>query len=444
MSDQKPKKKRAARTRGAGAVFQRSRDGRWVARLNIRELDGSVTRKEFVSTSEADVRRALQTAKDAGLARSGEFDRRPIADFAAAWLRSLRESDYKASTLDGYVRDVERYIVPHLGTIPLRELDRRRVAAWMRDIQREQTRAAEDRARNGAWENLTAKEREERIKSAGSAAVNRARRTLSRMLSAAVAQDMLPTNPAQLLDRATIPTYRPRDARTLDREHVEKLFRELQHYRYGSMLIVALLTGARQSELVGLRWSDVDLRKGVFHVRRNLVLVGRTFHAGSPKTESSARILPLPKIASSALRGHRDAMRAVGQDVDKGLVWATERHKPIERGYLLKKMLYPTLGRLGLPRVTWHQLRHSCASILIEMGVPLEAVSRMLGHKDPGVTLRIYNKAFRGRERVAAEAVDAAFGSTLPVPSRVKGVKRGVKRRKPRPRSGPPAKKKPR
>jgi len=417
------------RKHGAGSIYQRARDGKWIASVSVRGIDGRTRRREFVAATEAEAKRRLQNAKDSGLLRRASYDQRPIKDFAAEWVehvKTLKKADgqlrYKATTRDGYERDVRLYIAPHLGTVRLADLDRKIVAAWATKLQRI---------------------------GIGAAAIGRARRTLSKMLSVAVSQDLIPLNPAQGLDRDSIPSYRPPEARTLDLEQIKTLFREAYRYRYGSMMIVAATTAARQAELIGLRWSDLDLEKSRLTIQRNLVLVNKKFEEGTPKTESSERIVALPAVARDALREHRAAMRKEKRDLDAGLVWLTADGNPVRRDNLLKEVLYPALQHAALPKITWHQLRHSCATLLIELGVPLEAVSRTLGHKDPGVTLRVYNKAFRGRERLAAEALDVAFAGTpnrkKPAGSRRQSaVKAAVKASKSAPSAKGRVKKKPR
>jgi hypothetical protein len=208
-------KRRDPRPRGTGSVFQRARDGEWVARATVVAIDGTLTRKEFVGKSKREVEGKLQHARDSGMLRRASYDRRPLKDFAAAWTRTFKDSDYKASTLDGYRRDVERHIVPSVGFVRLCDLDRKTVAAWAREL---------------------------RASGVGPAAVARARRTLSRLLAIAVAEDLIPTNPAQGLDRGTTPSYRAPEAKTLGISQIQKLFGQLHHYRYGSMVIVAAMT----------------------------------------------------------------------------------------------------------------------------------------------------------------------------------------------------------
>jgi integrase len=135
----------------------------------------------------------------------------------------------------------------------------------------------------------------------------------------------------------------------------------------------------------------------------------KKFHVGAPKTEQSNRVVSLPTRAVAALKEHKKRMGDEGWDTTDGLVWMTGNGNALNRGNLVKKTLYPAMDEAGVKQVTWHQLRHTCATLLIEHEVPLEAVSRVLGHKDPSVTLKIYNKAYRAANRLSSDVLDEVF-----------------------------------
>lgn len=261
-----------------------------------------------------------------------------------------------------------------IGTIPLRELDRKTVSAWMRSLKNDLRRKAQVDMRDklvstkpNSWKSLSTDERESKIESAGAAAVERARPTLSRMLSLALSQDLIKSNVAQNLDRSITPVYSPEEADTLEADDMERLLlhilertktqyeegekrdRTQEPYRYGSMLVVALLTGARQAELIGLRWSHVDLERGAYEVERALVLVSNRFHHGRPKTKAGKRRVHLPELARLVLIEHRDAMIAEGRYKAYGLVWETQRGNPVKREYLRDKMLTRASNGLVCP-----------------------------------------------------------------------------------------------
>ncbi|HUY42032.1 MAG TPA: tyrosine-type recombinase/integrase, partial [Candidatus Dormibacteraeota bacterium] len=136
------------------------------------------------------------------------------------------------------------------------------------------------------------------------------------------------------------------------------------------------------------------------------------FYEGSPKTESSDRWISVPRETMHAFEVHRDRMEREGHDVRRGRVFVTATGAPPNGTQLISDTLAPALKKAKLPKITWHALRHSFASVSIERGAPLEAVSRMLGHAHPGITARIYDKAFRARETIVADAWNVDDGAT--------------------------------
>lgn len=140
------------------------------------------------------------------------------------------------------------------------------------------------------------------------------------------------------------------------------------------MILVALRTGLRVGELLGLRWKDVDFKVARINVRHS-VYRGKL---GQPKTRSSIREVPLSDDALSALKHHRHLRAFVFSKADGSMLTDTEARRPLERA----------CRKAALPEVGWHVLRHSFASQLVMAGAPLKAVSELLGHTTIQMTMR--------------------------------------------------------
>lgn len=140
------------------------------------------------------------------------------------------------------------------------------------------------------------------------------------------------------------------------------------------MLLVALRTGLRVGELLGLRWQDVDLIGARINVRK----AAHKGKLGPPKTRSSIREVPLSDDALAALKRHRHLRAFVFSKADGSMFLDTEARRPLERA----------CRKAGLPEVGWHVLRHSFASQLVMAGAPLKAVSELLGHTTIQMTMR--------------------------------------------------------
>jgi integrase len=215
------------------------------------------------------------------------------------------------------------------------------------------------------------------------------RATLRRALADAVRDGLVTKNVAAL---AEAPRMTRKERPFLTGPQARRLIDGTRDDRLHGLWVVAVTTGLRLAECLGLAWSDVDLDTGVFRVRYQLARQDGQWVRVAPKTTKSRRTIPLPAVTVEALKRHRERQRALIGDgpvpID-GLVFTTERGHPIHGPNVLP-VLYETLERLGLPRVRFHDLRHACASMLLKAGWPVERVAMYLGHSTPRVTLEIY------------------------------------------------------
>jgi integrase len=176
--------------------------------------------------------------------------------------------------------------------------------------------------------------------------------------------------------------------RVLTDEEVKVFLAAARRSRHYALFALAVATGMRRGELLGLHWPDVDFEAGTVTVRRTLVMVGQEFVLKEPKTKASRRTIAVPAFALDARHAHRKKMvargfadRAVFRNCRGGFI----------RGYnLLRHSFQPILARAKLPRTRFHDLRHTHATALLSNGHPIKAVSQRLGHSDISITLRVY------------------------------------------------------
>lgn len=187
--------------------------------------------------------------------------------------------------------------------------------------------------------------------------------------------------------------------------------------RVAAIYGVALATGARQGELLALRWADVDFDRGTIRIARTLIRANGGLTMSEPKTASGKRTIPLGRTTMDALRAHRTTQVAerlrlgpVWNDAD--LVFASQTGAPIDPSNLLSRHYYPLLRRAGLPCLTFHALRHTAATLMLGSGTHIRVVAERLGHADPGVTLRVYSHVTPTMQREAAEVMDAVLGGS--------------------------------
>jgi integrase len=161
----------------------------------------------------------------------------------------------------------------------------------------------------------------------------------------------------------------------------------------------------REGELLGLRWADVDLDAGAFHVTRRL------------KRRTSRRQVLLVAIAIQALKLHRERQeqerrRAGSTWAGEDLVFPNTVGRPVNPSNFLRREFYPLLEAAGLPRMRFHDLRHSAATLLLGMGVHPKIVSEMLGHTQIGITLDLYSHVTATMQRDAVQAFEELLGSS--------------------------------
>jgi integrase len=222
---------------------------------------------------------------------------------------------------------------------------------------------------------------------------------------------LIPRNAA-----APVKPPRPRreEIRPLDREQVRTLFETARGDRHEAMYIVAVTAGLRRGELQGLRWQDVDLEAGTIQVRRTLSEPKGGYIFEAPKS-GKGRSIRCSQRATEALRSHRTRQNEERLSVgplwqDHGLVFPSGVGTPLLGGNL-NRAFKDLLKRAGLPQsFRFHDLRHTCATLLLRQGVNPKFVQELLGHADISLTLNVYSHVLPDMGDAAAGAMDAALG----------------------------------
>ena len=171
--------------------------------------------------------------------------------------------------------------------------------------------------------------------------------------------------------------------------------------RLEALYVLAVHTGMRQGELFNLRWDDVDLERGVLRVK-------------GTKTARSRRTVKLSETAIEALTGHltrqlEEIDRVGSLWRENGLVFATGIGTPLNRHNVTQRSFKPLLERAGLPQIRFHDLRHTCATILLSRGVHAKFVQELLGHATIAITLDTYSHVLPGMGGGTAAAMDEAL-----------------------------------
>lgn len=152
--------------------------------------------------------------------------------------------------------------------------------------------------------------------------------------------------------------------------------------KYKTIYRLAIMSGARQGELFGLKWTDVDWFN-------NQIYIQRTFNNGSwynPKSKTSKRKIDIgPSMMSELKKWHKACLKC-----ELDLVFPNQEGKPLDHGHLLSRHFWKALKKAEIPRIRFHDLRHTYASLLIEQGENIKYIQSQLGHSSPTVTLDVY------------------------------------------------------
>jgi integrase len=181
--------------------------------------------------------------------------------------------------------------------------------------------------------------------------------------------------------------------------------------RLEALYVVAVHTGLRQGELLGLKWGDVNLEAGTLSVQRSLATDG-TFNP--PKRNKSRRTVKLTAQAAEALTSHKAAQNEERLKLgslweDHDLVFPNGLGKPMDADNLYHRGFKPLLKRVGLSGFTFHSLRHTCATLLLSKNVNPKIVQEMLGHATISQTMDTYSHVMPGMGNVAATALEEAL-----------------------------------
>ncbi|HEU5343152.1 MAG TPA: site-specific integrase [Ktedonobacterales bacterium] len=371
------------RHNGEGSIRQRP-DGLWEARLTL--PDGR--RKSFYDPSRQVVARRLSEAlrdRDRGLPVIGD-ERQTVEKYLTLWLEQKR-SHVRYGTWRRY-EQLARRMTPAIGDLRLTKLSAQHVAQMY-------ARLLAPIADGGAG--------------LGSTTVHHAHVVLRMALDEAVKQGILARN---VTDLVTAPQQRRPVIQPYSEDEAQRLLAAADGDRLQALYTLALSSGLRIGELLALTWRQVDLQAGALRVIATLSRGPEGWTLGEPKTQHSRRSVMLTPLAIEALRAHRArqvAERLAVADVwaDRDLVFCDTLGGFLSPEYISRHAFPRLIARAGVPRRRFHDLRHSCATLLLKAGVPLKVVSEMLGHTTIAITADVYGHVTAEMQRDAARAMEA-------------------------------------
>lgn len=339
-----------------------------------------VTRRGFRTRGDAKKARAALIAE----LSKGEYvepAKMSFGSYFLTWLDSRR--NIARSTRDMYGSYFRTHINPVIGDVPLHKLTPLHI----------------DQLVNACRDKGLADETVKRVFSTVNAALNAAER-----------KDIIAKNVANKIEK---PTVKRAERPIWTTESVAKFFRDSKgSSRYWIVAFIAVMTGMRQGEILGLRWSDVDLERGVIQVRRNLLKNKGVFD--NLKTEKSRRVIAISEQVIKALNEHKEFLEAekvlAGEEyIENDLVIPSTKGTPATATKVIKSWnaMQKKYKPESEPTITFHDLRHTHASILLRQGVHPKVVSERLGHSTITITLDTYSHLMPNLQAEAVQKIDA-------------------------------------
>jgi integrase len=371
------------RGNGEGSITRR-KDGLYMARYTVQTATG-VKRKAVYAKTRKEVSKKLTAAMaDASKGITGDGGPKTVGAFLTSWLENSVRGSVRKSTYDRNESLCRVHLIPALGRKKLQTLGAADVAGFYRS----------------------------RLDAGCSAAsVHKMHETLHKALKQAVRWGYMTKNPADDVDAPRVHTE---EVHPLTQEEACRFLEAVRGDRLEALYVVALHTGLRQGELLALRWEDLDLEAHTLQVRRTVTKDGGKLAVGPTKTAKGRRTVKLTKDAAASLRGHLtrqlEEIDVLGDHFqDQGLVFCTSKGTLINPTNLRKRSFAPLLVRAGLPHITFHQLRHTAATILLLKNVNPKIVSEMLGHASIAITLDTYSHVLPNMQDSAVAAMEEAF-----------------------------------
>lgn len=378
-----------------GSIYQR-KDGRWVAEVSYRDPDtNEPKRKPFYGKSRQDV----ITAKKEWEKEFEDTGVVPVAklltkDWLTSWLTTYKKPSVRENTFEGEKRIVEKHLIPVIGHYPLKDLRADHIQKMLNQKLVDGSLKGDKPLSPRMCEHIFV--------------------VLHDALEQAVKNQVIARNPCKAVNK-------PKKTRTeftpWTQTQTNSFLKSVKGSRWFPLYMVAWGAGLRRSEILGLQWPDIDLKKGSLTVNRVLVKVTGTppYRFEDPKTKRSRRTIPLPGPVVKELKTWKVAQTAEklafkGPYNELNLVFTNEAGQPINPDFISRRF-HKDLTAAKLPAIRFHDLRHGHATMLLELGENLKVISDRLGHSTINMTADTYAHVAERMQRSAS----TKLGKTLKI-----------------------------
>ena len=380
------------RGNGEGSIYRRN-NGTWAAQYTVWTVEGR-KRRSVSGKTRAEVSRKLTEAmanRDSGLVY--DAGHLTVGDYLDRWLMDSVKGTVKETTYANYAYITRVHVTPAFGCVKLKSL----TSAQVRSFYGEKARS-----------------------SLAAATVKKMHVVLRKALAQAVSDGLIPRNAVDGVKPPRI-SAPGEEIKPLDSEECAAFLEASRGERLGALYVLAVHCGLREGELLALRWEDANLEavKPALLVRRTLTRGenGRGYVIGASTKSGKGRRVRLTRRAAAALREHKkrqleERIRLAGLWQDQNLIFPNEAGRTFNPSNLRNRSFRHIKARANVREdLRFHDLRHTCATLLLSEGVNVKVVSEMLGHASVTITLNTYSHVLPDMQDSAADAMEAALGA---------------------------------
>ncbi len=368
------------RGNGEGGITLHKKSGLYMARYTVQTPTGP-KRKTLYGKTRREVDEKLTKAKaDRDTGFVFDADNITLGNYLDRWINDSVRDTVRQRTWERYEQIVRVHIKPALGKVKLKNI----TPTHARALYREKLDTG-----------------------LAPRTVNYIHTTLSKALKDAVADGLITRNPASSVKA---PRPKKKEIRPLSSEQAKAFLEAVRGNRFEAAFVVALHCGLREGEILGLKWSDVDMDAGTLQVRRTLseALAGHLFE---PPKNGKGRSVKLTARAVEALRNHltrqiEEIERLGDRYRDQGLVFPSQVGTPMHAKNLTARSFKPLLKKAGLPDIRFHDLRHTFATLMLQNGEHPKVVQEMLGHATIAITMDTYSHVLPNMQRDAVDRLE--------------------------------------
>ncbi|MEY8575714.1 site-specific integrase [Oscillospiraceae bacterium 21-37] len=378
------------RANGEGNIRKR-KDGRWEGRYTAGRDPGSgkAIYKNVLGKTQAEVKeklaRAIEDNKGLDIVKAGQYT---VGQWMDVWFENYAKIKVRPSSHKTYKGYIENHIKPTLGKIPLSKLTTLEVQALYRKL-----------LTSGRVERTESKQQP---KGLSAKTVQNINQVISSAMELAKRQKLISCNPT---DGCALPKVEHQEMKTLTADQLAAFFREAKNSGVFEMYYLELATGLRRGELLGLKWGDINLETSTIQIKRQIARINGEVVEAPLKTKNSYRTLSIGTDAVEILRDQRS--KSAGE-----YVFPSPNGGPISPDSVLH-MLHRVLERAGLPKIRFHDFRHTFSTLALQNGVDIKTVSGMLGHYSAGFTLDTYAHVTTAAQKEAAKTIDNLLSGSV-------------------------------